>query len=148
MSRLLAHGTKLKMGDGATSETFATVAQLTRIGLPQTTRASVDTSDHDTTGAMTFEPSSLYDGGTVAIEGHIDPTVATHGYTAGTGFVAAAQAGTKKNWQIESPDGTWHVTFTGFFSSFGGDAPSESGAGKITFTGELKLTGAPTWAAI
>lgn len=144
----LAHGTKLKMGDGASSEAFATVANTLSIGLPGQTRAAVDVSDNDTEDYMAFLASALADGGTVAVEGHLVLSEATQGVSSGSGFVAAMKSGAMKNWQIEGADGTWRVAFAAFATAFGGTAPSESGAGKVTFSGELKVNGEPVFSLI
>jgi hypothetical protein len=148
MARKLAHGTTLKVGDGASSETFATVAYLDTVGLPSGSRAAVDMSDHDTEDAMAFLPAALMDGGSVLFAGHLDPTAATHGYSAGTGVISLFQAGTVRNWQIVSPDGVWRVAFSGFITAQGGDANSESGSGKLRITGEIKVDGVPTYEAV
>jgi hypothetical protein len=148
MARKLAHGTKLKLGDGASSETFATVAYLDTISLPSSTRGAVDVSDHDTEDAMEFLAAALFDGGSVGFGGHLDPTAATQGYSAGTGIIGAFQDGGLHNWQIESPDAVWQVAFAGIITAQGGDANSESGAGKLRITGEIKVSGKPTYEAV
>jgi hypothetical protein len=148
MARKLAHGTKLKLGDGASSEQFATVVYLDTISLPSSTRAAVDVSDHDTEDAMEFLAAALMDGGSVSFGGHLDPTSATQGYSAGTGIIGAMQDGGLHNWQIEDPDGVWHVAFAGIITAQGGDMNSESGSGKQRITGEIKVSGVPTYAAV
>jgi hypothetical protein len=141
-SRKLAHGTKLKMGDGASEEVFATIPYLFLIGLPSTTRAIVDFSDHDTEDFMEFAGARLRDGGTLGLEGHFAPLL-----PAQAAFLDAVADGTTHNFQIETFDGEWVCSFAAFVTGHGGSAPSESGAGKITFTGELKVAGDVEYAA-
>lgn len=141
--RKLAHGTKLKMGDGASEETFATIPYLFMFGLPSTTRELVPFSDHDTEGFMEFAGARLRDGGTIPLEGHFAPLL-----PAQAAFLAAVADGLTHNFQIVTYDDEWLCTFGAFVTAHGGTVPSEQGAGKITFTGELKISGAVEYAAV
>lgn len=145
----LAHGTKLKLGDGASSETFTTVALLDTVSLPSESVASVDVSTHDTEDNMEFVAAALADGGSVSLGGILDPTVATHGYTAsGAGIMKVFADKATRNWQIESPSGVWRVAFAGFITAKGGDANSGAGAEKLRLTFEIKVDGQPVFEAV
>ena len=146
--RKLAQGTKLKMGDGAGPEVFATIAFLDTISLPNQTREAVNVSDHDTEDFMEFLGAALADGGEVSFEGHLDPETASHGYSAGSGILNAFKVGANKNFEIVSPNGVWKVSFNSVITAVGGNAAAENGSGKLRLSGTLKVSGEPIFAAV
>lgn len=78
MSGRNAFGTQFRRGDGATPETFTTIANVTSIGGPARTRETIDVTAHDSPDAWMEFVGGLKDGGEVSLEINYDPTEDTH----------------------------------------------------------------------
>ena len=128
MSGDIGHGTSLA---GAT---HGDVALIQSIGGSDSTRASVDVTNFDSTSKwMEFIPG-LLDGGEITCELLYDETV----YDAlDTRLVAAAEV-----WTITFPDASTFVA-TGFITALG--KPSAGTGDALTFNLTIKITGVPVY---
>ncbi|HEQ98808.1 MAG TPA: outer capsid protein Hoc [candidate division Zixibacteria bacterium] len=61
-------GTQFKRGDGASSETFTAIAEITRIGGPGQTRELIDVTSLDSTGGWREFIAGFRDGGELTLE--------------------------------------------------------------------------------
>ncbi len=143
MARHNTHGIQLKMGDGAATEVFTTVAQVTDITPPQGRRGFTPVAEHDMTNTIRKVFDALRDEGQVTLSLNFDPAHATH--DAVTGVNAAFRAGTTKNWQMVFPDtGALQASFAAVITDFRFNPyPANSGVGSATLT--LEIDGAITW---
>ena len=73
-----AFGTQFKRGDGAMSEQFTAIANVTNISGPDRQRETIDVTDHDSTDGWMEFLGSLKNGGEVSIDVNYDPRVASH----------------------------------------------------------------------
>lgn len=78
-----AIGTLLKLGDGATSETFTTIAEVRDIDGPTLSAEEIDVTNHSTTGNYAESIAGLLDAGTVSFDVNYLPANATHNATDG-----------------------------------------------------------------
>lgn len=137
------HGIALKMGDGAATEVFTTLAQVTDITPPQGRRGFTPVAEHDMTETIRKVFDALRDEGQVTLRLNFDPAHATHNLT--TGFEKAFRDGTLKNWQLVFPDaGNLQAAFAATIVERRYDAyPANSGVGAASLT--LEIDGAITW---
>lgn len=96
-----AHGTLLKIGNGATPETFATIAEVGDIDGPTIKNIMEDFTSHGSGGVVKKKPI-LRDGDKVKFPIHFVSDDPTHSDSAG--LVAIAMNKTEKNYQIVFPD--------------------------------------------
>jgi predicted secreted protein len=126
---LFTHGTEFEF-DGVA------VGGLTGISLPAESRDSLDSTDHDAAGTRTFLPG-LVDGGTVELEGHLIP-----GDAGQDDLRDNLNGGEPETCTITIPSTpSTIVTFEGFVTAFGGDAPFD---GLGSFSASIKITGPVT----
>ena len=135
-----SYRTLLKMGDGATPEVFATIAEVKDIKGPKMKADTEDATSHDSTdGWKEFIPT-LIEGGEVTFDIQFVPTGATHSYVAGLAKLLVDR--TLRNFQLVFPDATTWVLpayVTGF-------EPENTlkGISKADIT--LQISGKPTLA--
>lgn len=125
---------KFRMGDGASSETFADIEEAFSISGVGKTREQVDVTNFDSAGNREYI-GGLADGNEVTVECNYIP-----GATQQEALIAAVEAGANRNFQVaytaESPEETW---------SFAGSPlawvinPSVDGRNSISFT--VKISG-------
>lgn len=142
MSNWAAKGSLLKIGDGAGSETFTTIAQVVNIGGPGLKMDTLDVTNHSSTDGWKEFVGGLLDGGEVSLEINFDPTAATHKLS--TGLLKDMSARTVRNFQLVFSDTggtTW--SFAALVSGFEPAAPVD---GKLSATVTLKVSGKPTLA--
>lgn len=141
-SAIAAFGTLLKKGDGATPENFTTVAEVTNIGGPALSMATVDVTCHTSPGAYAEKIPTIKNAGQVRVDVHFVPAAVTHG--GASGLLADYQNRTLRNWQIVWPDAastTW--SFAAYIVAFEPAAPVD---GKLAAAVTLDITGQPTLA--
>lgn len=139
-----AKGTLLKRGDGAVSEVFTTIAEVSTISGPETTVETVDATSHDSSAAE-FISTALPDNGEIGFEFNYVP-----GNAQQEGLVTDMNAGTLRNFQLICP--TTHAStpmtfaFAAIVTKCGPMALGTKDA--IRFSGTLKISGAitRTWA--
>lgn len=127
-----AKGTVLKKGDGGSSETFATIANIMSITPPNPSRDSLETTKHnDSEMWRTFLPG-LIDPGEVSIDVTWDPADTTHDFL-------TEVAADKANYQVVFPDTastTWQ--FEAFVINW---EPTGEVDGLMSGTLTLKISG-------
>ena len=137
------YGTKLKIGNDGTTETFTAVAEVKDITPPQLSKDSIEVTSQDSTNGFREFIPGWKDSGEVSFEGNWIPTHATQDGT--TGVLASFNDDDNHNWQIVLPnDGTvagLTVGFTGHVINFEPDLPLEDAA---ALSVSIKVTGAIT----
>lgn len=123
-----SYGTLLKYGP--TPVTVAELLSVTRDG-PEV--ETIDVTSMDSASGWREFMATLKDAGSISFQAHLLADSPTTVY---------AQLGNKVSWVIVYTSGD---TFTcdGILTSFGIDEATIDG--KLTYTGEIKLTGAPVW---
>lgn len=138
MARNRAHGTLLKMSDGATTPAFTTIAQVRDIRGPSITRGVDANPDHDMSGGIDKIADALYDGGQVTFDIAWDPANATHG--GATGLRAVQLAGTLRDFKLIFPDAqTTEQNFSAYVTEMTPAAPANRGM--LTCSVTLEVSG-------
>jgi predicted secreted protein len=139
---LAAFGCLLKIGDGATSEAFTSIAEVTEISGPKFAADTVEVTSHTSTGAWKERIPTLIDAGEVSIKINFIPTGATHGQT--SGLLKDFKNRTKRNFQLlfsDTSPTTW--TFAAYVTGYEISEPVD---GQLSADVTLSVTGAPTLA--
>lgn len=136
-----AFGTLLKIGDGGSPESFATIAEVKDISGPSMELATEDVTSHSSTNGWREFIATLLDAGEVSFDINFVPTATTHSYSAG--LLKDYANKTKRNFQIVFSGGSPTWTFSAFVTGFEPSMPVE-GANTASIT--LKITGQPTLA--
>lgn len=134
-----AYGSKLQIGDGATSEAFSDVAEITELTPPQMSRDDIDVTSHQSSDGYREFISGLRDGGEVSFKANWLPTNATHDGT--TGLLESFNDNVNHNWKIILPSTLITISFSGFLTAFEPDLPIEEQA---QLSGTIKVSGKPT----
>jgi len=131
-------GTQLKLGDGATSESFTAIAEVKDITPPQMSKDSIEVTSQDSSNGWREFIPGWKDAGEVSFEGNWLPTNATH--DGATGVLSVFEDDDNHNWQIVLPTAIGlTIAFTGHVTNFEPDLPLED-AGAISIT--IKVSGA------
>lgn len=131
---LAAIGTLLKVGDGAASEAFTTLAEVTNISGPALGLDMVDVTNHSSPNYTEEKIPTIKRLGDVTLDISYVPTQATHNAT--TGLINDWENRTKRNFQIVTPDSTT-LAFAAYVSGF---EPSYPVDGKIAASVTLSVT--------
>lgn len=138
---LSSYGTLLKMGDGATSENFSTIAELKDIGGPSKSLGTKEVTTHVSPGRAREFIATLIDNGEVTAQINFLPSDGTHDPV--TGLQSALDDAVKTNFQLVFPDDTdTTATFAAFVTAFKPAAPVD---GSLDAEITLKLTGLIVW---
>jgi len=135
-----SHGTMLKIGDGGSPETFATIAEVLDINGPNMTADTEEVTSQSSTWKEYI--ATVLDAGEVTFDLNFVPTDATHSYSAG--LLKDFTSRTLRNFQLVFPDSgstTW--TFAAYVTAFQPSAPVN---GKLGASVTLKISGQPTLA--
>lgn len=138
---LAAYGVLLKVGNGATSETFTTVAEVRDIEGPELQLEAKEVTSHDSGGWREYI-GTLLSGGEVSFDLNFIPSNATQSYSAG--LIKDMVDRTKRNFQIIFP--TTSPTTWAFTALVTGFKPSSAVEDELTAEVTLQITGAPTLA--
>lgn len=139
---LAGFGTSFKVGDGATPESFTTVAEVTDIKGPKLALNTYESTSHDSTDGWREYVPGLLEAGEVGIDLSFIPTNATQGYS--TGLIKDQVNRTKRNFKVVFPDvggTTW--SFSGYVTGFEVNAPVDD---LLTASVTIQITGKPTLA--
>ena len=135
-------GTYLKIGDGGTSETFATIAEVQDIKGPKLSLDVEEVTSHDSTDGWVERIGTLLDGGEITFDVNWLPANATQSLSAG--LLKDMVGRTKRNFQLVVPAAaslTW--TIPALVTNFEPDLPVKGKQGaSITLT----VAGKPTLA--
>lgn len=133
-------GTLLKIGDGAGSEVFTTIAEVKDIGGPKLSMSTAEVTNHSSTGGWDEHIGTILRGGEVTFDVNWIPTNATQ--NASAGVINDMENRTKRNFQMVLPDGSSStVAFTALVTGFESSEPVD---GALTASITLKITGQPT----
>ena len=138
-SAFWAYGSQLQLGDGAGSEAFTTVAELTELTPPNMSRDDIDVSNYQSADGYREFIGGLRDGGEVSFKANWLPTNATH--DGNTGLLFAFNSNASQNWKIILPNTLITISFSGFLTAFEPDLPLEE-QGQLS--GTIKVSGKPT----
>lgn len=133
-----AAGSLLQLGDGAVSESFTSVAEITKLSPPNRSRDEIEVT-HTTSsdGYREFIPG-WRDGGEVPFEANWLPTNTTQDET--TGILESFNDNVTHNWRIVVPNASLYFPFTGFVTTYEPDLDIEK---QGTLSGTIKITGKP-----
>lgn len=138
-SAIWAYGSKLQIGDGAASENFSDVAEITELTPPQMSRDDIDVTSHSSSDGYREFISGLRDGGEVSFKANWLPTNTTQDGT--TGLLESFNDNVNHNWKIILPNTLITISFSGFLTAFEPDLPIEEQA---QLSGTIKVSGKPT----
>jgi len=130
-SAFWAYGAKIKLGDGAGSETFAEIAEVIDITPPAMSRDAIQVTNQQSTSGWHEKIPGWRDGSEVTFNCNWLPTDTTHDNV--TGMLETFNDDVLHNWQILLPDGVTLISFAGFLTGFEPDLPLEE-------QGQLSLT--------
>jgi hypothetical protein len=134
-------GTFLKLGDGETSESFATIAEVLDIKGSSLELETEGVTSHDSTDGWAEHIGTILNGGEISFEMNWLPANATQSF--GSGLLKDLVSRTKRNFKLVVPTAlptqTW--TFAALVTAFEPDLPVK-GAQKASIT--LLLSGKPT----
>lgn len=135
MSGNNAFGTSLSKGDGAETEVFTAVGNVTSVSGLSLSRESIDVTAHDSTDGWREHIPGLKDGGEVTVDLNFDPN--EHVELGLDDFALDANS----NWELAFPTGAkWE--FSGHVTSDESDAPHD---GKLSGSITVKVSGKPTF---
>lgn len=130
-------GTLLKAGNGASSETFAAIAEVRSISGPALIAEMADRTHMESPNSFREKLPSLLDTGPITFDVNFLP--ATAGQTV---ITTDLKARTKRNFQLVFPDaGTTTWSFSGYYTNF---APNAEIDGVLSASVEITVTGAVT----
>lgn len=133
MAGIDGFGTTLAKGDGAATEVFSPIANVTSITAPGLARDTVETTAHDSPDQYREFLGGLKDPGEVSADVNYDPS-------AHDSFVDDLDTTDPINYQITFPDGTiWE--FGALLTGFEASAPMDD---KLGASLTWKVTGKPT----
>ncbi len=135
-----AYGTKIKIGDGLTPETFTEIPEVGDIEGPGISQEHEDVTTHSSaaSGANREFIPTLLTNTDCEFELNYDHTEPTH-----IALRVASQNRTKKNFQKVNPEGTETISFAAYVSEM---AFADPVAGARKFPVTLKVTGGLTFA--
>ncbi|MFD0344007.1 phage tail tube protein [Streptomyces sp. NPDC127117] len=135
MAGINGFGVALKRGDGAATEVFAAIADITNLTGPGLSRTTVDVTSHDSPNAYMEFVGGLKDGGEVSADINYQPAV--HDV-----LVDDLDDDEPRNYKIVFPDEaktTW--SFKALLTGFEPSAPYDD---KLSASLTLKVSGKPT----
>lgn len=135
-------GTLLKIGDGAPTEAFTTIAEVMDISGPSLAQGTVEVTSQAATARYREFIATLKDGGEISFDINYITTDGTHDPT--TGLLNDFEDGTLRNFQLVFPDtGSTTWTIPSIVTGFEPSAPVD---GALTASVTLKVSGQPTLA--
>jgi len=133
-SAFWAYGSALQLGDGATSEAFTAIAEITEMLAFDMNRDVIDVTSHNSSDGYREKMPGLRDAGSLGIKANWLPNNVTHDET--TGIMASFNTNTLHNWRVVLPGSIATAAFSGFVSAIKGDLPLEE-QGILEFTVEI-----------
>jgi predicted secreted protein len=132
------------MGNGASPEVFATIAEIRSLSGPTFQADVLDATVHNSPSPWRQFISGLLDGGEVSLDINFIPTDPTHTASAAGGLLYAFKEREQHNFQIVFPDtGNTTWIFPGIVTGFEMSAdPADILSASVT----IKVNGAPSFA--
>ena len=135
-------GTLLKIGDGASPEVFAAIAEVKDITGPGLTVEFAEFTHQQSTGGYREYKPTFKNSGDVTFKCNFLPDDATQGFSA-TGLLKDYEDGTLRNFQLLFPDtGNTLASFAAYVSNI---QPSSPMASPLELNITLRVTGPVTW---
>jgi len=142
MSKYTGRGAEFQVRTVASPETWATVAQVRRIGAISLTADEIEATTLDTVGNFRTYLQGFRDAGELPLEVIWDPTLATHG-SSGTGLYALFQSGETQAFRVKIPvSPTYYLRIGGFVRDF--ELPEFNVDDPIAVTATVRLSDNPT----
>ena len=140
-----AHGTELQRGDGAGSEAFTAVAEVTTLTGPNFTRETIDVTNHSSANGHREHLGSLKDSGDVSFWVKWPPDLnSAGGHGVSNGLLLDYSEGTVRNWKVKWNDASdTTFAFAGVITSMSTAAPID---GVLSADLTIKITSKPTLA--
>jgi hypothetical protein len=136
-------GTKLKIGDGLSEETFSAIAEVKDITGPGLTREFAEFTHQLSTGGYREYKPTFKNSGDVSFKCNFIPDDDTQGYQAAGGLMKDYEDGTLRHFQLEFPDpGQTKASFSAYVANLQPTAPVGS-ALELNVT--LRITGPVIW---
>ena len=133
------YGCLFKIGDGAGSEVFATIAEVTSIDGPGLSMDTIEVTHMESPNAAREYIAGLKDGGEISLELNLLPDDTNQ-----TALRTCWMNRTLRNFKVSWTDTTPAVwSFAGFVTSY---QPSAAVDDKLSCSVTIKLTGVPTFA--
>ena len=121
---VLAQGTLVRYGDGASPEVFTTVQDVGDIDGPNESSDEIDVTSHSSANAVREFIAGLRDAGEVSFPINLNYNNATH-----LQLKADKDSGVVRNWQIVIPTSpTTTLAFTAYVKEFGHTFPTDAQA--------------------
>jgi predicted secreted protein len=139
-SAIWAYGSQLKLGDGAVSESFTAIAEITELTPPNESRDDIEVSNMSSSNGTREFISGWRDGGEVTFKANWLPTNSTQDKT--TGLRATYNDNLNHNWQIVLPGSVLTISFAGHLSTLESELPLD---GAATLSGKIKVSGEITY---
>jgi predicted secreted protein len=133
-SAFWAFGSALQLGDGATSEAFTSIAEITELLAFDMNRDVIDVTSHNSTDKYREKIPGLRDAGSIGVKANWLPNNVTQDET--TGILASFNTDTLHNWKIVLPGSIATASFAGFVSKIKADLPLEE-QGVLEFSIEI-----------
>jgi hypothetical protein len=135
-------GTLLKIGNGSSPETFATIAEVKDISGPALTQEFAEFTHMQSTGGYREYKPTFLQSGDVTFKCNFLPDDTTQGF-ATTGLLKDFASKALRNFQLLFPDtGATLATFAAYVSHV---APSAPISGPLELSVTLRVTGPVTW---
>jgi predicted secreted protein len=135
-------GTQFKIGDGATPETFTTVAEVKSIEGPELSLDLMDVTNMDSPSYYREVLPGFKNAGEVTLELNFLPAHSTH--NAVTGLLSKFEGRTLRNYKIVFPNiGNTTWSFAGYVTKF---SPTANFDEPLNAAVTITVTGAPTLA--
>lgn len=139
---ILAKGTLLKIGDGASPETFTAISEVNDIAGPALSQEFVDFTHQESPGATREFKPSFKISGDVTFGCHFLPDDETQGFDS-SGLLKDYEDQTLRNFQLLFPDdGATLASFAAYVANIAPAAPLE---GKMGLSVTLRISGVVTW---
>lgn len=131
-----AKGSGFQVGDGAVSEVFTSMAEITELDVPEFERDEIEVSSHQSPDGWEEVIAGMRRSGELGIKANWLPTNSTH-------QELWSQFGDddNHNYRILLPKNLGYIQFSGFIKGYKPDLPLEEQA---SLDGKIKLSGKPT----
>lgn len=136
---LWAAGSTFQAGDGAVSETFVNVAEVTKLTPPKMSRTDINVTHTLSSDGYEEFIGGWRDGGEVTVEANWLPLNATQSYA--LGLHASFNTDVRHNYRIVLPGSVATVNFSGYIKAFEPDLDITKQA-MLSIT--IKISGKPT----
>lgn len=135
---IIANGTLLKLGDGASPENFTTVPEMMKLSGPAVKFDLLDVTSHDSVGFFREYIPGLADGDNIAGDMNWRPSNAVH-----ISLRTDSYARTLRNFEMVFPDATDNTVDVATYIS--NITPSADIGAVLKAALTVKITGQPAW---